>query len=94
MHTLIATAVGLLFLGILLGAERALRLPNRAVDAAFLILWLAATVVHGHRGILAGQTLVTEVLVGLVVFGVPTAALIALRSTSRSKAARRSIFTS
>ena len=88
MHTLLATLAGLLFLGVLLVIGRALRLPTRTVDAAFIILWLAATVVHGYMGILAGQTLTTEVLVGLVGFGVPLAALIAMRITSRRNAFR------
>lgn len=94
MHTLTATVAGLIDLAVLLGIERMARLPGRSMDTAFVVFWLLATVAHGQRGVAAGQTVLTEVVVGLVVFGVPLAALIAVRAAARRRAPRRSIFTS
>ncbi|MBM7061273.1 hypothetical protein JQX08_11205 [Pseudomonas sp. UL073] len=71
MHTLIATLVGVLFLigVILLG--RAFDLGRQTVAWLFVGPWLLASLVHGALGLAAGQALLTEMLVWLVVFGVP-----------------------
>ncbi|CAD5107024.1 hypothetical protein [Zestomonas carbonaria] len=75
MHTLIATLVGLLFLGCVILIGRAFGLGRQTVAWLFVVPWLVACLVHGAIGLTAGQTLVTEMLVFLVVFGVPLAVL-------------------
>ncbi len=74
MHTVIATAVGFVVLGIIFLIGRLTSLSSTATFAIFAFLWFIATVVHGAMGMSAGQTLTTELLVGIVVFGLPVAA--------------------
>jgi hypothetical protein len=74
MHTIIATAAGFLVLAAAIALGRLSGLAASTTLVSFAVLWLIATVVHGAMGMAAGQTLTTELLVGIVVFGLPVAA--------------------
>ena len=77
MHTLRMTVMGLLLLGLfVLGAWLWNRSQAKRVDGAwiFIWLWLAIALVNLLVGVfVAGIPLLTEILVLLVVFGVPAA---------------------
>lgn len=78
MHTLRMTVAGLVVLGVfVLVAWVWNRSQARHVDGAriFIWLWLAAALVNLLVGVFsAGIPLATEILVFLVVFGIPAAA--------------------
>lgn len=78
MHTAIATGVGLLFLGCVIELGRAFGFARQTTVQMSVGLWLVASLAHGALGLAAGQTLFTEVVVWLMVFGVPVAALFSI----------------
>lgn len=78
MHTLRMTIIGLLLLGLfVLAAHLWNRSRDRHADGArlFIWVWLIVAIANLLVGVLvAGIPLLTEILVLLVVFGVPAAA--------------------
>ena len=78
MHTLIATAAGLLSLAVILGIGKAFGAGNWSILVTFLGLSFVGAFIHGAIGVREGQSVLTECLVFLVVFGVPAALAIAL----------------
>lgn len=70
MHTLIATLVGFLLLGLLLGLTK----PRDAGARRFIPVWLVLCLVHlGYGVFVAGYGLAAELGVHAVVFGLPAA---------------------
>jgi hypothetical protein len=88
MHTLRMTIIGLLVLGLfVLAAWLWNRSQGKRVDGAwiFIWIWLAVALVNLLVGVFAaGISLATELLVLLVVFGVPGAAAWYLSQRFRS----------
>lgn len=75
MHTVIATVIGLLVLVLWLAVGRSLAWRRQILAMGFAGVWLLATIVHGAVGISHGQSLSTELFVGLVIYGIPLLAL-------------------
>ncbi len=77
MHTLRMTVIGLVLLGLFVLAARLLnRNGSRRMDGAwiFIWVWLAIAIANLLVGVfMAGIPLLTEILVLMVVFGVPAA---------------------
>jgi len=90
MHTLRMTIVGLLLLGVfVLGARLWNRSQGRRADGAwaFIWIWLVLALANLLVGVFAaGIPLLTEILVLIVVFGVPAAAAWYLSQRFRSGA--------
>ena len=78
MHTLRMTVIGFLLLGLfVLGARALNRAQTRRIDGAwiFIWVWLVVAFINLLVGVLAaGVPLWTEILVLLVVFGIPAGA--------------------
>jgi hypothetical protein len=78
MHTLQMTLAGLALLGLFVGAAKLMTRPSWTIDRAtsiFIPLWLAIAVGNMVIGMVtAGVPFMTELLVLVVVFGVPAAA--------------------
>lgn len=77
MHMLIATLVGLITLGTMIGiAAIVSQRPDRSAIAAkiFLGLWLVASAIHFYRGVQAGYSVGEELVIHAVIFGVPALA--------------------
>jgi hypothetical protein len=70
MHTAIILAIGLILLGGTLFFGRRLGISRQILGAGFLGMWLLATIVNG-----AIQSLLSEVMIGLAVFGLPAIAM-------------------
>jgi hypothetical protein len=91
MHTLRLTVIGLLLLSVFVFvAAQINERKGRAVDGAkpFIWVWLAVAAVNFYVGVfVAGYSVLTELLVHLIVFGVPagTAWYLSHRFRSQSK---------
>jgi uncharacterized membrane protein YwaF len=91
MHTLRITLMGLILLSVFVfvAAQINQRKNRPAVDGAYLFIWvwLAASIVNFSIGVfVAGYSVLTELAVHLVVFGVPAGVAWFLSSRFRSKA--------
>jgi hypothetical protein len=73
MHAAIVTGIGLLLLLLTVVCSRFAGLEQRSVLRFFILVWLAATFVHGAIGVMQGEGVITELLIALVVGGVPVA---------------------
>ncbi|VVN77545.1 hypothetical protein [Pseudomonas fluorescens] len=77
MHTTIIITFGLVLLALMLFIGQKLGFSQQTVTYSFIVLWLALTLINGAVGLVtAGQSLVSELMVGSVVFSVPVAALV------------------
>jgi hypothetical protein len=78
MHTLRMTIIGLLLLGVfVLGARLRNRSQDRRTDGAWIFIWVWLVVALANLMVgvfVAGIPLLTEILVLIVVFGIPAAA--------------------
>jgi uncharacterized membrane protein YwaF len=78
MHTLLVIGGGLVLLAVMVLAGRLFEQPAAALRF-FLVLWLIATVVNLWVGVTrAGYTVMQELPIGVVVFGVPALVALAL----------------
>ncbi|WP_191489343.1 hypothetical protein [Pseudomonas sp. FEN] len=72
MHTAIILAIGLILLGGTLFFGQRLGISRQILGAGFLGMWLLATIINGAIGVLtAHQSLLSELMIGLAVFGLP-----------------------
>ena len=77
MHTTIIITFGLALLALMLFIGQKLGFGRETLAYTFVALWLALSVINGAIGMAtAGQSLGGELAVGLLVFGVPVAALV------------------
>lgn len=68
MHTLMATATGLILLGLFMGLAK----HKAACASRFVVVWFWLCVLHFSYGVWgAGYPLLTELGVHVVVFGLP-----------------------
>lgn len=90
MHTLRMTVIGLILLAVFVfGAWVVNRSQNTRIDGAwiFIWIWLAASIINMLTGMfVAGIPFLTELLVLLVVFGIPAAAAWFISQRSRAPA--------
>lgn len=76
MHTLVVVSCGLVLLALMLFIGQKLGISRHAVACSFVGIWLVMAVVNGAVGVVtAGQPLVSELVIGGVVFGIPMMAL-------------------
>ena len=78
MHTLISIALGVLALLVTTAAGRLWGFHSGPVVLAFLVFWCFAALVHGIVGIRHGETILTEIQLFAVVYGVPAATVVFL----------------
>ncbi|MGF6091035.1 hypothetical protein [Pseudomonas sp. 18173] len=77
MHTTIIITFGLALLALMLFIGEKIGFSRQTLTYAFVVLWLALTVINGAIGVVnAGQSLSTELGIGTVVFSIPVAALV------------------
>ncbi len=91
MHTLRITVIGLILLSlfVFVAAQLNQRKTRAPVDGArvFVWIWLAASIVNFFIGVfVAGYSVLTELAVHVVVFGVPAGAAWFLSRRFRTKA--------
>jgi uncharacterized membrane protein YwaF len=91
MHTLRITVIGLILLSlfVFVAAQLNQRKTRVPVDGArvFVWIWLAASIVNFFIGVfVAGYSVLTELAVHVVVFGVPAGAAWFLSRRFRTKA--------
>jgi len=76
MHTAIILAVGLILLGGTLFFGQRLGIGRQILGVGFLGMWLLATIVNGAIGVItAHQSVLSELMTGLAVFGLPAIAM-------------------
>jgi len=76
MHTAIIRAIGLILLGCTLFFGQRLGISRQILGAGFLGMWLLATIGNGAIGVItAHQSLLSELMIGLAVFGLPAIAM-------------------
>ena len=77
MHMIMMTAAGLLLLALTFGLSRWMRRSFRALLPLFLIVWFVCAIVNMWIGVTqAGYTVLQELPITAVIFGVP--ALVAI----------------
>ncbi|MDB5983033.1 MAG: hypothetical protein JWQ69_4048 [Pseudomonas sp.] len=76
MHTVLTTLVGLLLMGSVIVIARCIDLSSRTTLILFAVVWFIASVGHGVVGVSTGQSVSTEALIWLVVFGMPMGTLL------------------
>ncbi|VVN84507.1 hypothetical protein [Pseudomonas fluorescens] len=85
MHTTIIITFGLVLLALMLLIGQKLGFSQQTVTYSFIVLWLALTAINGAVGMVtAGQSLVSELMVGSVVFSVPVAALVLFMALNKA----------
>ncbi|MGY2400063.1 hypothetical protein [Pseudomonas sp. SDO5271_S396] len=76
MHTTLVITAGLMLLTLMLFIGQKLGVSRNGLAYSFVGIWLVAAVVNGAVGVItAGQPLMTELVIGSVVFGTPLVAL-------------------
>ncbi|MGY2292447.1 hypothetical protein ACW9H6_17880 [Pseudomonas sp. SDO528_S397] len=76
MHTTLVISAGLVLLALILFIGQKLGVGRDALAYRFVGLWLVLTVINGAVGVVtAGQPLMSELVIGSAVFGVPLVAL-------------------
>ncbi|WP_248806920.1 hypothetical protein [Pseudomonas sp. MWU13-2100] len=76
MHTAIILAIGLILLGGTLFFGQRLGISRQILGPGFIGMWLLATIVNGAIGVItAHQNLLSELMTGLAVFGLPAIAM-------------------
>lgn len=77
MHTTLVITAGLVLLALILFIGQKLGVGRDVLAYGFVGLWLVLTVINGAVGVVtAGQPLVSELVIGSAVFGVPLVALV------------------
>ncbi|NWC73730.1 hypothetical protein HX823_06510 [Pseudomonas sp. P7759] len=76
MHTTLVISAGLILLALMLLIGQKLGVSRPILAYSFVAIWLGVAVVNGAVGVVtAGQPLVSELVIGSGVFGVPLVAL-------------------
>ncbi|AUG05276.1 hypothetical protein [Pseudomonas sp. S09G 359] len=76
MHTTLVISAGLILLALILFLGQRLGVSRHILAYCFVGIWSVAAVVNGAVGVVtAGQPLVSELVIGSVVFGIPMVAL-------------------
>ena len=76
MHTVIVISCGLILLALMLFIGQTLGVSRHLLAYSFVGIWLVVAVVNGAVGVItAGQPLMSELVIGSVVFGAPLVAL-------------------
>lgn len=76
MHTAIVITAGLILLALMLFLGQKFGISRHHLAYSFVGLWLAVAVVNGAFGVVtAGQPLISELVIGSIVFGTPLVAL-------------------
>ncbi|NWA01227.1 hypothetical protein [Pseudomonas gingeri] len=76
MHTAIILTVGLVLLGCTLFFGQRLGISRQTLGFGFLGMWLLATIVNGAIGvIIAHQSMISELVIAIAVFGLPAIAM-------------------
>ncbi|KAA0945198.1 MULTISPECIES: hypothetical protein [unclassified Pseudomonas] len=76
MHTTLVITFGLALLALMLLIGQKLGVSRHMLAYSFVGIWLVLSVVNGAIGVItAGQPLVSELVIGSVVFGTPLVAL-------------------
>ena len=76
MHTIIILIVGLLLLGCTLFFGPRLGISRQTLGFGFLGMWLLATIINCSIGVItAHQPVISELVIGLAVFGLPAIAM-------------------
>jgi hypothetical protein len=76
MHTTLVITSGLILLALMLFIGQKLGVSRHILAYSFVGVWLVVAVVNGAVGVVtAGQPLVSELVIGSVVFGAPLVAL-------------------
>ncbi len=76
MHTALIITFGLVLLALMLFIGQKLGASRHILAYSFVGIWLVLSVINGAIGVItAGQPLVSELVVGSVVFGVPVVAM-------------------
>jgi hypothetical protein len=85
MHTTIIITFGLILLALMLYIGQKLGFSRQTLTYSFVVLWLALSVINGAVGVVtANQSVMSELVVGSVVFGVPVAALVLFMAMSNA----------
>ncbi|VVN15622.1 hypothetical protein PS662_04083 [Pseudomonas fluorescens] len=83
MHTTIIITFGLILLALMLFIGENIGFSRQTLTYSFIVLWLALTMINGAVGVVtAGQPVMTELVVGSIVFGVPVASLVLFMALS------------
>ncbi|AMB86636.1 hypothetical protein AWM79_15515 [Pseudomonas agarici] len=76
MHSVIILTVGLVLLGCTLFFGQRLGISRQTLGFGFLGMWLLATILNGVIGvIIAHQPVISELVIALVIFGLPAIAM-------------------
>jgi hypothetical protein len=76
MHTALVITFGLVLLALMLFIGQRLGASRQVLVTCFVGIWLVLSAVNGAIGVVtAGQPLVSELVIGSVVFGAPVVAL-------------------
>lgn len=76
MHTALVITCGLILLALMLFIGQKLGASRHILACCFVGIWLVVAVLNGAVGVVtAGQPLVSELVIGSVVFGAPVVAL-------------------
>jgi hypothetical protein len=85
MHTTIIITFGLILLALMLYIGQKLGFSRQTLTYSFVVLWLALSVINSAVGVVtANQSVMSELVVGSVVFGVPVAALVLFMAMSNA----------
>lgn len=76
MHTVIVISCGLALLALMLFLGQKLGVSRHLLAYSFVGIWWVVAVINGAVGVItAGQPLMSELVIGSVVFGTPLVAL-------------------
>lgn len=76
MHTTLVITFGLVLLVLMLFVGQKLGVSRHLLAYSFVGVWLVVAVINGAVGVVtAGQPLMSELVIGSVVFGAPVVAL-------------------
>lgn len=76
MHTILVITSGLVLLALMLFIGQKLGVSRHILAYGFVGIWLVLSVINGAIGVItADQPLVSELVIGSVVFGAPVVAM-------------------
>ncbi|MBT2370844.1 hypothetical protein [Pseudomonas fluorescens] len=76
MHTALIITFGLVLLALMLFIGQKLGASRHILTYSFVGIWLVLSVINGAIGVItAGQPLMSELVIGSVVFGAPVVAM-------------------
>jgi hypothetical protein len=76
MHTILVITSGLVLLALMLFIGQKLGVSRHILAYSFVGIWLVLSVINGAIGVItADQPLVSELVIGSVVFGAPVVAM-------------------